>query len=176
MCYHAIDAILIEHAAAHTKRNLDDVGMDQWMHWLTKLTNKGMPHSDMHSITQPHYWIMWPCYGVHITVWHSLLVCFVSQCIHWFIPTSTKFLLRNLFMETTWSRPVHTDFKYRHKLPQDTAICCMKINYSTIQPCTVQCKVKRCMHWLTTTYPLTSCMCVFLSLDEKMAASWSWKL
>ena len=42
---------------------------------------------------------MWPCYGVHITVWHSLFVYFVSQCIHWAIPTSARFLLRNPFMQ-----------------------------------------------------------------------------
>ena len=35
-------------------------------------------------------WIMWPCYGVQITVWHSLFVYFVSQCIHWAIPTQTS--------------------------------------------------------------------------------------
>ena len=44
-------------------------------------------------------WIMWPCYGVHITVWHSLFVYFVSQCIHWAIPASARFLLRNLFLK-----------------------------------------------------------------------------
>ena len=77
LCY-TVDTILqlIEHVSAHTKngilhgwhlsllqvsinrfpkRNLADVGpgMNQWMHWLTKYTNKE-PHSDMHSITQPH--------------------------------------------------------------------------------------------------------------------------
>ena len=37
-------------------KNLADVGMAQRTHWLTKYTNKElMPHSDMHSITQPHY-------------------------------------------------------------------------------------------------------------------------
>ena len=46
---------------------------------------QGMPHSDMHSITLPH------CN--HITVWHSLFVYFVSQCIYWATPTSARFLL-----------------------------------------------------------------------------------
>ena len=42
-------------------------------------------------------WIIWPHYRMHITVWHSLSVCFVSQCIHWLIPVSARFLFRNLF-------------------------------------------------------------------------------
>ena len=33
-------------------------------------------------------------------VWHSLLVYFVCQCIHWAISTSARVLLRNLFKET----------------------------------------------------------------------------
>ena len=45
-------------------------------------------------------WIMWPCYRVHITVWHFLFVYFVSRhCIHWAIPKSARFLFWNLFME-----------------------------------------------------------------------------
>ena len=45
-------------------------------------------------------WTMWPWYGVHITVCMSFLVYFVSQGIHWAIPTSAGFLFRNLFMES----------------------------------------------------------------------------
>ena len=35
--------------------------------------------------------------AVHITVWHSLFVYFVNQCIHFAIPKSARFLFRNLF-------------------------------------------------------------------------------
>ena len=44
---------------------------------------------------------MWSCYGVHITVWHSLFVYLVSQFIKWSIPTSARFLFRNVF-EDLW--------------------------------------------------------------------------
>ena len=104
------------------KRNLADVGMSQWMHWLTKYTNKKChAHSGMHSIiimgtlfnNHPYIsssgwpvgnkfsatyigmhgcWIMWPC-----ACGHFLFVYFVSQCIHWDIPTSARFLFRNLY-------------------------------------------------------------------------------
>ena len=38
------------------KRNLADVGMAQWMRWLTNHTNKKChAHSDMHSIPWAHY-------------------------------------------------------------------------------------------------------------------------
>ena len=32
-----------------------------------------------------------------LCTWHFLFVYFVSQCIHWTIPTSARFLYRNLF-------------------------------------------------------------------------------
>ena len=39
-----------------SKRNLADVGMNQWMHCMADKTHKqGMPHNDMLSITWPHY-------------------------------------------------------------------------------------------------------------------------
>ena len=47
------------HNYIHTKiskSNLADVGTSQCMHWLTKYINKRChAHSDMHSITLPHY-------------------------------------------------------------------------------------------------------------------------
>ena len=74
------------------KRNLTDVGMAQWMHWLTKYTNKKChPHSDMYSIITM---------VTLLCAWHFLFVYFVSQCIHWAIPTSARFLFRNLFIKT----------------------------------------------------------------------------
>ena len=51
-----------------------------------------------------------------ITVWHSLFVCFVSLCIHLFIPTSARFLFGNLFMETF---PIHVKCKMSANLAQD---------------------------------------------------------
>ena len=54
----------------------------------------------------------WSAY--HCVYGHFLFVCFVSQCIHWAIPTSAKFLFRNRFMVTysvhtiIWTY-VHTD-------------------------------------------------------------------
>ena len=45
-----------------------------------KAHKQGMPHSDMHSVTWAHY----------STTIHS-------QWIHWFIPTSARFLFRNLY-------------------------------------------------------------------------------
>ena len=53
------------------------------MNALTDKAHKqGMPHSDMHSITQPHYSTTIPTYQQwHVTVWQFLFVCFVSQFI-----------------------------------------------------------------------------------------------
>ena len=51
-------------------------------------------------------WIMWPCYGVHISLcaWHFLIVCVLFQPCSAFIdgaiPISDRFLFGNLFMET----------------------------------------------------------------------------
>ena len=41
--------------------------------------------------------VLWSAYHC---VAFLVCVCFVSQCIHWFIPTSVRFLFRNHFMET----------------------------------------------------------------------------
>ena len=41
------------------KRNLADVGMNQWMHWRQS-TQTGMPHGDMHSIARPWFIIQQP--------------------------------------------------------------------------------------------------------------------
>ena len=42
------------------------------------------------------------CYGVRASLcaWHVLFLYFVSQCIHWTIPTWARFLFRNFFMKT----------------------------------------------------------------------------
>ena len=37
---------------------------------------------------------------VSLCAWHFLSVFFVSQCMHWAIPTSARFRFRNLFMKT----------------------------------------------------------------------------
>ena len=66
---------------------------------LFNISSSGTPVGTIYTATyicRDGYWIMWPCYGVHFTVWHSLFVCFVSQCIHWFILTSARFLLEIL--------------------------------------------------------------------------------
>ena len=77
---------------------------------VDKVHKQGMPHNDMHSINMTtlnnnhlcgmpvgtkftatyvgmHCCIMWPCYGVHITVWHSLLsaIAFIEPSLHHFL-------------------------------------------------------------------------------------------
>ena len=47
-------------------------------------------------------WIMWPWYGVHVTVCMALLVCVLCQPVRSLSHpyTSARFFFRNLFMET----------------------------------------------------------------------------
>ena len=52
----------------------------------------------------------------HITVWRSLFVCFVSQCIHWVIPTSARFLFRKqLYIRTIISYTWYDYMQYMHE-------------------------------------------------------------
>ena len=97
------------------KRNLADVGMAQWIHWLTKYTNKKCHACTqwyaLHNMatlfnnysyisssgtsvgtkfTATYVAMLWSAYHhVHGTF---LFVYFVSQCFHWANPTSARYI------------------------------------------------------------------------------------
>ena len=62
----------------------------------------------LNNVHMPIWYMEW--YGM--CAWHFLFMYFVSQCIHWAIPTSAWFPFRNIFMKIS-IRIIYTSVYYK---------------------------------------------------------------
>ena len=88
-----------------------DVSMHARIHWLTKYINKSHCY-----LCRDSCWIMWPCYGVHITVCMALLVCVLCQPVYSCIETSLLVDRLDFFLEIFLWRLVHVAVGYQLEL------------------------------------------------------------